>query len=90
MTPEQYARQQIDAKLGASCLIVQEYNSFSPSARRGTPLPPLAEQTRISKLWNYFNIHREDDLPNGERAEPWTVFVSPVLIYLGKLMSEYE
>ena len=47
MTPEQQARQQIDAKLGASGWIVQDYKAFNPSVGRGMPLPTLAEQTRI-------------------------------------------
>jgi type I restriction enzyme, R subunit len=38
MTPEQQARQQIDAKLVASGWIVQDYKSFNPSAGRGIAL----------------------------------------------------
>jgi type I restriction enzyme R subunit len=38
MTPEQQARQQIDAKLGASGWIVQDYKAFNPSVGRGIAL----------------------------------------------------
>src|ERR1035437_7672458 len=38
MTPEQQARQQIDAMLTASGWIVQDYKAFNPSAARGIAL----------------------------------------------------
>lgn len=38
MTPEQQARQQIDAKLVAAGWIVQDYKAFNPSAGRGIAL----------------------------------------------------
>ena len=38
MTPEQQARQQIDAMLVASGWIVQDYKAFNPSAARGIAL----------------------------------------------------
>ncbi len=38
LTPEQLARQQIDAKLVASGWVVQDYKQFNPSAGRGVVL----------------------------------------------------
>jgi len=58
-TPEQLARQKIDARLAASGWLVQNYKAFNPSAGRGIALrkvplksgrcyfPPFAEQMRI-------------------------------------------
>ena len=38
LTPEQYARQQIDAQLAACGWVVQDYKQFNPSAGRGIAL----------------------------------------------------
>jgi type I restriction enzyme R subunit len=38
LTPEQHAREQIDAQLSASGWVVQDYKDFNPSAGRGIAL----------------------------------------------------
>jgi hypothetical protein len=50
MTPEQQARQQIDAKLGASDWIGQDYKAFDPSVGRGIPLPLLNVVEELESL----------------------------------------
>jgi hypothetical protein len=51
-TPEQLARQKIDAQLIAAGWVVQDYKQFNPSAGRGIALrePPLKTQAQVDEL----------------------------------------
>lgn len=47
MTPEQQARQQIDAQLVAAGWVVQDYKAFNPSAGRGNQLGGLGKAHQL-------------------------------------------